>query len=135
MKLSLDNWTGNRVTFSETPHPTPAQVLGAVHQLDGKVHTEVSLTRDAPDEEWESLTISGGPDYFLVSGEARDGSFVQLTTPGAPTGQTVSLVCGGQLSEFALRDIVTGDKILAVIQQFFDGLSNSLPAPWVVEVS
>lgn len=129
MQLSLDTWDGVRVSFDETEDPDLQQVLDAVDRLDSKVHTEVSLKRDEP---FEYLSISGGPELFLVSGEARDGAFVQLTNPDAAEGK-VTLVVGGQASEFDLRDVIPRDRIEGAAEQFFDGLSEELPPPWKIE--
>ncbi|SFK64257.1 hypothetical protein [Amycolatopsis sacchari] len=129
MQLSVDTWDGVHVSFVEIGEPTLEQVLEAVDQLDSKIHTEVSVRRDEP---FEYLTIAGGPEYFLVSGEGRDGSFPQLTTPDAGEGK-VTLVVGGQSSEFNLTDVVRRDRIPGAVQQLFDGLTEDLPAPWVVE--
>ncbi len=129
MQLSLDAWDGARVAFQETTDPGLRQVLDAVGHLDGTVHTEVSLKRDDP---FEYLTISGGPDFFVVSGEARDEALVRLTSPDAPEG-TVELTCGGQVSTFDLHDVVPRHKIESAVEQFFAGLSANLPGPWVVE--
>jgi hypothetical protein len=128
MQLSLDTWTGVHASHERTENPDIDQVLDAVDRLDSRTHTEVTLTRENP---WEFLAISGGPDYFLVSGEARDGSMPQLTNPDAPEGK-VKLVCGGQGSEFNLRDVVPRDKVRGAVEQFFEGLSADLPAPWAV---
>lgn len=129
MRLSLDQWEGARVSFAETEEPSVEQVLDAVDKLDSGVHTEVSLNRDDP---FEYLTIAGGPEYFLVSGEARDEALVQLTNPDADEGK-VTLVCGGQSNEFNLRDVVPRSEIEAAVRQFFSGLSEELPSPWSVE--
>lgn len=129
MRLSLDQWEGSHVSFTEADDPSVEQVLDAVRKLDSSIHTEVSLNRYDP---FEYLTIAGGPDYFLVSGEARDEALVQLTNPEAEDGK-VTLVCGGQSSEFSLRDVVQRSKIDDAVQQFFSGLSEDLPSPWFVE--
>lgn len=128
MRLSLDTREGVHATFDETADPTREQIFDAVDRLDGKQHTEVSLRRDEP---FEYLSIAGGPDLFLVSGEARDGAFVQLHNPAAEEG-TVNLVCGGQASDFALRDVVGRGQLGTAVDQFFDGLSENLPEPWSV---
>lgn len=129
MQLSLDAWDGPRVSFRRTDNPTVQQVLDAVDQLDGEIHTEVSLTRDEP---WEQLTIGGGPEYFLVSGEGRDESFPHLTNPDAPEGK-IELVCGGQSAEFELHEVVSREMVTGAVEQFFAGLSADLPAPWVIQ--
>lgn len=128
MRLSLDKRDSSREPFSETDDPTTQQVLAAVAKLDSDVHTEVTLKRDDP---FEYLTIAGGPDYFLVSGEARDQALVQLIRPDADDG-TATLVCGGQSNDFDLRDIVPHSEIETAVQQFFSGLSENLASPWVV---
>jgi hypothetical protein len=129
VQLSLDYRAGSEVSFEEISNPDRSQILSAVDRLDSKVHTEVSLKNDDP---FEYLAISGGPDQFLVSGEARDGAFVQLRNPEAPTGK-VELVCGGQSSEFDLHDVVTRDQVPHAVDQFFVGLSDDLPEPWSIE--
>lgn len=128
MELSLDTWDGVRVSHERDQDPTVEQVLAAVDRLDSKTHTEVTITRRDP---WEFLATAGGPEYFLVSGEARDGSMPQLTNPDAPNGK-ITLVCGGQSSEFDLRDVVPKEKVRGAVEQFFQGLSADLPPPWRV---
>jgi hypothetical protein len=127
MRLSLDAWDGVRVSFTDTENPDLGQVLDAVGQLDGSMHTEVSLTRMEP---FEYLAISGGPDHVLISGEARGGVILLYGNPDAPDGK-IELVCGGQTGEFDLRDVVPKDRVKGAVEQFFTGLSADLPSPWV----
>jgi hypothetical protein len=128
MRLSLDAWDGARVSFTDTENPDLRQVLDAVDQLDGDKHTEVSLTRMDP---FEYLAISGGPGHVLISGEARGGVVLLYGNPDAPDGK-IELVCGGQIGEFDLRDVVPKDRVKDAVEQFFAGLSADLPSPWVL---
>lgn len=129
MLLLLDTWDGVHVSFQETENPSRAQVLAAIDRLDSKLHTEASIRRDNP---FEYLSIAGGPSYFLIAGETRDEAFVQLTSPEAGEG-TVKLTCGGQWSEFSLRDVVPRTKVEPAVDQFFAGLSAELPQPWAIK--
>ncbi len=130
MELALDTRDGPWASFEETPEPTPDQVMDAVDNLDSSTHTEVSLSRGEP---FEYISISGGPDYFLISGESGDETFVKMTTPDADPNKTVQLVCGGQQNEFNLQAVVPRNRVREAVEQFFSGLSGELPEVWSVE--
>jgi hypothetical protein len=109
--------------------PSLASVTEALARLDGKRWTEISIADDAP---FRYLTISGGPDLFLVTGELEDGGILHLKDP-TEGGLEIGLVCGGQLGYFPRSHLVTAKEAVQAAADFLGGFAGGLGENWTVE--
>ncbi len=127
--LAGDDRDGTRTRDWEVESPAPEDITQAVAGLDGSRRTEVSVTEDEP---FRYLSIGGGPDLFLVTGESVDGQILQLRDPAAGAAE-VRLVCGGQLGVFERSDLVTFDQAAAALADFLLGFPDGFGNAWSVE--
>lgn len=114
VKLRIETWEGPYRSSEERDKPTVGDMEAAIGRLDGRVCTEVTVEQEVP---WAHIGISGGPDLYLVTGEMSDEKILQLTSPDAGD-DAVPLVCGGQLANFARRDLVSRDRAIEVAARF-----------------
>lgn len=114
MKLTVNTWDGPIVHSDETDDPTLAEVEAAIGRLDGDACTEVTLAEEEP---FAYISIGGGPELYLVTGETSDEKILQLTDPEAGD-KPVPLVCGGQLADFPRRDLVNRSQATEVASRF-----------------
>jgi hypothetical protein len=127
--LAGDNWAGSVNQRWELVGPDFAAVADALSQLDGRIRTEVGVRRDEP---FEYVSVAGGPELFVVTGELPDGSVVQMHSMDAVDG-SVSLVCGGQRADYPLSDVVTQEDALDALRQFVEGNPQHLSERWTVQ--
>ncbi|HTJ67411.1 MAG TPA: hypothetical protein VL551_07780 [Actinospica sp.] len=128
MRLTVNTWSGPVLHSDETEDPAAVDVHAAIARLDGAACSEASLTREMP---FSHLTAAGGPDLYLVTGETAAGEILHLTDPHAGNAP-VSLVCGGQLSEFARHDLVGRDRAAAALIRFLDAGDYDRDHAWHV---
>jgi Immunity protein Imm1 len=129
VKLTVNTWDGPIVHSDENEAPTPDDIRAAVARLDGAACTEVSLTQDEP---FAYFTAAGGPDLYLVTGETADEEILQLTTPDAGD-DTIPLVCGGQLADFARHDLVDREAATRVLTRFLNSGDHDASLAWDVQ--
>ena len=129
MNLTVNTWDGPIVHSDENNAPTTADIQAAIARLDGAATSEVSLTQEDP---FAYFTVGGGPELYLVTGETDDEEILQLTEPGAGD-ETVPLVCGGQLADFARRDLVDREAATRVLTRFLENGDHDSSLPWDVQ--
>ncbi|THV41216.1 hypothetical protein [Glycomyces buryatensis] len=129
LTVGRDNWSGSISGEWERNEPSREDIYDAVAALDGQVRTEVSVNFDEP---YQYLSVAGGPEHFLVTGELADESVVSLTNPTAGPGQ-VELVCGGQIASFELTQLVDIETARRAVDRFLDGFPSVLGPEWEVE--
>ncbi|MFJ8670362.1 hypothetical protein [Streptomyces sp. NPDC093589] len=157
MKAAVSRWEAGICRSRMLREPDRAGLEAALAELDGEICTELSLDR------WEDgggcLTVSGGPDVFLVTGERDDGALLQLCRapeavaaggrrrartaardarylagdPDRPPEEAIWLVCGGQGAYFPADELVGAGAARWAIRQFMGGFPDGLGAPWRVE--
>ncbi|MFE2419004.1 hypothetical protein [Streptomyces hokutonensis] len=127
--LAGDDRVGSRSADWSSDDPSVADVTEALARLDGKRRTEISIVDDAP---FRFLTISGGPDLFLVTGELEDGGILHLKDPNGDE-QEIGLVCGGQLGKFPRSHLVTAKEAVQAAVDFLGGFVGGLGKYWTVE--
>ncbi|TMR17021.1 hypothetical protein [Nonomuraea zeae] len=127
--LAGDDRTGSKTDDWEVDDPGMERIAASIGRLDGRRFTEVSVTDDEP---FRYVSVAGGPELFLVTGESADGEILQLKAPGAGGGQ-VTLVCGGQLGEFERSDLVTRDAAVAAVAEFLAGFPGGPGPAWSAE--
>ncbi|WP_374116645.1 hypothetical protein [Streptomyces gilvus] len=84
------------------------------------------------DEPFRYLSVAGGPELYLVTGEGADGEILQLHEPAAGS-QSVELVCGGQMGVFPRRDLVTREQVHSAVSDFLNGFPDGLGESWSVD--
>ncbi|MFB6951508.1 hypothetical protein ACFC7A_10865 [Streptomyces niveus] len=84
------------------------------------------------DEPFRYLSVAGGPDLFLVTGESADGEILQLTEPGAGSEQ-IQLVCGGQAGVFERSALVSQATAISAVSEFLMGFPDGFGDAWCVE--
>ncbi|MFD7258421.1 hypothetical protein [Streptomyces sp. NPDC059874] len=129
IRLAGDNRVGSKTRDWEVENPTLDRISESIVDLDGNRRTETSVTEDDP---FRYLSIAGGPDLYLVTGESAEGEILQLKEPGSGS-QEVSLVCGGQLGVFERSELVTQQLAIKAVSDFLNGFPDGLGASWSVE--
>lgn len=126
-----DNWSGSRSGEWRVADPDTASVHAAIRALDGKVKTSVTLAFDDP---YRQLTVAGGPDQVVVSGELADESIIDLTNPeAAADAAPVELVCGGNRATFNATQVVGIDQAIEAVDDFLADFPNGLNGKWQVD--
>ena len=129
MELTVSTWDGPVVRSDETDDPVAEDVQAAIGRLDGHACSEVSLSEEDP---FAYITISGGPELYLVTGETADEKILQLTEPGGGD-EAISLVTGGQLASYARHDLVTKETATAVALRFLEHGDYDPALPWDIQ--
>jgi len=92
LDLSVEKWIGNRNESDFIENPNWSQIEAAIHELDGKSKTLVTLGAD--DETY--MTVGGGElEKYVVSVTFDNISFHNLVDLSKPD-TTEKLVVGGQ---------------------------------------
>lgn len=129
MNLTVNTWHGPSVHSDENNTPSTTDIQTAIARLDGAATSEVSLTQKNP---FAYFTVGGGPTLYLVTGETEAEAILQLTEPGAGD-ETVPLVCGGQLADFARHDLVDREAATQVLTRFLENGDHDTTLPWDVQ--
>lgn len=127
MRLTVSLWIRSDVDTREIDEPSAADVLAALG--DGQSGIEVSLGQVEP---FAYVTVSGGPDLYLVTGETPDGKILLLTDPGTGDEQ-ISLVTGGQLAEYARRNVAMREAATQVLLRFLEHADYDPDLPWDIQ--
>ena len=129
IRLAGDDRDGPKTRDWEVENPTPERISQSIADLDGSRWTEVSVTEDDP---FRYLSIAGGPDLFLVTGESPDGEIIQLRNLESGS-EEVRLVCGGQMGIFERSDLVDRDQAVEAVSEFLNGFPDGFRSAWSVE--
>jgi hypothetical protein len=114
-QITADNWS-NEVTNDEVIiSPTVADLHRVIDLLDADVRTSVFLYGD----NGAYLAIGGGNGQYIVYVAPSDKQFWNLTSNEADESEMISLVVGGQESEYDARQIVTKDIAIKAAESFF----------------
>lgn len=124
-----DNWDGSRSGEWQEEGADKESIREAIHRLDGKVRTEVTISIDEP---YQYLSVAGGPNLFVVTGERSDESMISLKNPTAEPGE-IELVCGGQVATFNLEQVVDVNTAFEAVDAFLDGFPDGLGPEWEIE--
>ncbi|MGW4349369.1 hypothetical protein GTY75_20200 [Streptomyces sp. SID8381] len=127
--LAGDDRDGSKTRDWEVEDPQLERIIRSIADLDGNRFTEISVTEDEP---FRYLSVAGGPDLYLVTGESADGEILQLTEPDAGSEQ-IELVCGGQMGLFERSSLVTQDQAIGAVSEFLRGFPEGLVDAWSVE--
>jgi len=133
--LIVDHWVGISNDLQYAYAATWDVIEAAIRRLDGREHTEVSIEKieeDSDENEGEiSLSVGGGPGWFLVIFRSKDGSeFVPDT--GNHGGGTCELVIGGQGVDFPKNMTMHLESALKVARDFAVQSAPVVPAGWVI---
>ena len=106
--------------------PAWRDVSAALRRLDGRTRTTAMLflTEDA------YLAVGGGPDRFLVFATDDNLTFHYLLRPGRRRGGEVSLVIGGQRSDYAASRVVNRDVMLRAARTYFHSGARDPELKW-----
>ncbi|WP_131816056.1 hypothetical protein [Streptomyces sp. 3213.3] len=114
IRLAGDDRDGSKTRDWEVDNPELERIIRSVADLDGDRLTEISVTEDEP---FRYLSVAGGPDLYLVTGESVHGEILQLTEPDAGSEQ-IELVCGGQMGLFERSSLVTQAQAIDAVSEF-----------------
>lgn len=131
MRLEVDFWQGPDRWREEKGGPSAADVRASMahcRQAEG-IWPDVSLSQEKP---WAYITVSGGPELYLVTGEMSDEKILQLTDPGADDEQ-IPLVVGGQQVSFPRRELVGRDQAVGVALRFLEHGDYDPDLPWGIQ--
>ena len=127
--LAGDERDGSRTRDWEVENPRLERITRSIADLDGHRRTEISVTEDEP---FRYLSVSGGPELYLVTGESADGEILQLKDLEAGSEQ-VQLVCGGQAGVFERSSLITQAQAISAVSEFLSGFPQGFGAAWSVE--
>jgi hypothetical protein len=126
-----DNWSGSHSGEWKVTDPDTATAHAAIRALDGMAKTSLTFTIDEP---FRQLTVAGGPDAFVVSGELADESIIDLTNPQAdPGAEPVEMVCGGNRATFNASQVVGVDQAIAAADAFLADFPGGLGTEWNID--
>ncbi|WP_406477747.1 hypothetical protein [Streptomyces sp. NBC_01615] len=127
--LAGDERDGSKTRDWEVENPELERITRSIADLDGHRLTEISVTEDEP---FRYLSIAGGPDLYLVTGESANGEILQMKDPEAGSEQ-VQLVCGGQMGVFERSALVTQAQAVGAVSEFLSGFPEGFGDAWSVE--
>lgn len=114
LDLSTEKWVGNQNESSFIENPTWQQIEAAIHELDGKTQTLITLGVD----EETYMSIGGGEEgKYIVNITFDNMTFHNLTDRTQPE-QIEELVVGGQLGNYPAKFCVDLPTTLLVAQTF-----------------
>jgi len=117
-QLTTCLWSSTDCISEEVEGPTWEDVEEAIKALDGAARNDVYLAPD-PEVPETFLCIGGGNGEYVVSGSIEGERFPTVVDPKG-SDDIVSLVVGGQLSEFSRRFIVDLSTALAAARAFLE---------------
>ena len=91
------------------------QIRSAIENLDGQRRTEVSIARRGTETH---VSISGGPDRFLISAAIHNDIFYDFTDPSADPATTLRICSGGQFVTVSARETADLPTALQIAKSF-----------------
>jgi hypothetical protein len=124
--MTADCWTGNADVGKQVCNPTWDQIEGAIHALDGKTRTLVTMGGEGE----AHMAIGGGKDGRYVCYATFDNEiFHNLLNPSKQEG-IVMLVAGGQEGDYSAKMIVDLDAVLAAARTFAENGELDQSVEW-----
>lgn len=117
-QLTTCIWSSIVCDPEELADPSWEDVEQAIKALDGEVRNDLYLAQGLGDPE-TFLCVGGGNGKYLVSGSVEGKRFPTVVIPDG-SDEIVSLIVGGQLSEFPRRFIVDLNTALTAAKAFFE---------------
>ncbi|MGW4214793.1 hypothetical protein ACWEIJ_42885 [Lentzea sp. NPDC004789] len=130
IRLAGDDRSGVSTQDWEVEEPSLERIEQAIANLDGLRWTEVSVTAEDP---FRYISVGGGPELFLVTGELSDGTIIQLHDESKNLSAEVELVCGGQMGVFKRSDLVGRLQAINAVSEFLQDFSGGLGPAWSME--
>ena len=127
--LAGDNRDGSKTRDWEVENPELERIVRSIADLDGRRLTEISVTEDEP---FRYLSVAGGPNLYLVTGESPNGEVLQLKDRKAGSEQ-IQLVCGGQMGVFERSELVTQGQAVGAVSEFLRGFPEGFGDAWSIE--
>jgi Immunity protein Imm1 len=129
--LTISRWDQeprDEVTLS----PSWGEVERAIRNLDGDSLNDLYLhPNDQVPESY--FAVGGGEDgrYLVIICEANE-RFTEAVSSLADDGTRVSMMCGGQPTSFATRQLVDLEAVLVAAKHFYDSGSASPRVTWEI---
>ncbi|MFD8966399.1 hypothetical protein ACFV0C_15575 [Streptomyces sp. NPDC059568] len=127
--LAGDDRGGSKTRDWEVENPDLERITRSIADLDGHRLTEISVTEDDP---FRYLSIAGGPDLYLVTGESANGEILHLKGP-EDGSEEVRLICGGQMGVFERSALVIQDQAIGAVSEFLKRFPDGFRDAWSVE--
>ncbi|XRQ08949.1 hypothetical protein ACN3XK_72785 [Actinomadura welshii] len=124
-----DDRDGSKTRDWKVENPDPERIARSITTLDGARFTEISVTEDEP---FRYLSVAGGPDFYLVTGESANGEILQLREPDAGSEQ-IQLVCGGQMGFFERSSLVARGQAIGAVLEFLRGCPDGFGDAWSID--
>ena len=106
-----------------------ADIEAAVHRLDGKRHTLMSVELPSG----KTMTIGGGPDRFIAEVADDETSRWAAVDPTAGD-ESMDLIVGGSLVNYPARVCIGLQTVLTAVRTFVsEGGARSREVTWSVE--
>jgi len=114
MELTFDSQLERKANLQTICDPTWEQIEEAIRRLDGKVHTEVLLSKAG------QLSIGGGAGQYFVSIFTDDERSLIAIDQSKTAQEHTALVSGGQTVSLPKRQIVDVDAALRAARAYFE---------------
>jgi hypothetical protein len=126
-ELVAPRWADGRNTETVTPAPTSLQVEQALRQLDGRQLNDLYLkTSDA----LTYLGICGGAGRYMVTFTDHHERFAQLLNTQDPSEAEEHIMCGGQLTTFPRRHLVSLQTALSAAVHYLHTAQAAPALSW-----
>lgn len=129
--LRVSRWTGGSRHDREVVQPSWQDVAQAIRSLNGLDVNDVHILPWRSGRAW--LSVGGGPDKFIVSGEDGQGRYPILRTDSEVSEDPIGVVVGGQLGYFPPRHVVSLDEALVAAEAFFVSGGFDVQTAWDFE--
>lgn len=117
-QLTTCIWSSIVCNPEERANPSWKDVEQAIKALDGEARNDLYLAPGRGDPE-TFLCVGGGNGKYFVSGSIEGERFPTVVDPDG-SDEVVSLIVGGQLSEFPRRFVVDLNTALTGAKAFFE---------------
>lgn len=130
MKLTIDNWTGNRNNGIETEITYNEAAIDALKTLNGQHITQLIAS-----DEKGFLLIGGGPELYVVSYIVGDNetSYNLVNNQPSDPDEEIALVTGGQKGLFPAKICTSFEQAAAALKYYVTTANMNPDQTWEEE--
>lgn len=128
LKLSTENWVGNRNEGTLNEVQTWAKIKSAIEELDAKQKTLMTIEADGETH----MAVGGGLGKYVVYATFDNVSFYNLVDP-SKSHDLETLVVGGQTGVYPARMCVDQQTALKAAKTFTESGKLEQSVTWEIE--
>jgi len=128
-RLTICDWQGLNRTDTVVERPSWIVIEAAIRAMNNANLNDVQLELDSQENAF--LTIGGGSDNYIVSGDLTGKSFPTLTNPKAAENSSIELMVGGQLGEYPAHCVVDLETALDAVRSVAENGSFDSHFFWI----